>query len=251
MVYLKKFVAVIKVNGNILREVNENNVILPFGSEYSILLKNLDVRRAVVDVSIDGNDVLNDSRIVINGNEEMELFGILNNKEVKNKFKFIQKTEKVQKHRGNKIDDGLIRIKFGFEKVEDYTFPVTYTSHSFFHNSDTTRYGSRETFLQLLGVTGDVIPKASTQISCNSFQPQQDEGITVAGSKVSQNFSTTPVNTIVDHEVIILKLKGVDKKQILVKTPVTVKTKIECPTCGTKSKSGTKFCAECGTNIEI
>lgn len=95
MVYSKKFVVVIKCNGKILREVNnENEVILPFGAEYSILLKNLDNRRAVAEISIDGNDVLDGRRLVINANEETELKGVMINSVVKNAFKFIQKTKK-------------------------------------------------------------------------------------------------------------------------------------------------------------
>jgi len=122
MVYSKKFVAVIKCNGKILREVSqENDVILPFGAEYSILLKNLDNRRAVVEISIDGEDVLDGRRIVIDGNDDTELKGVMVNNAVKNAFKFIQKTKKIQDHRGDKIDDGFIRIKFGFEKIVDYT----------------------------------------------------------------------------------------------------------------------------------
>jgi len=144
MVYTNKFVAVIKCNGKILREVSkENDVILPFGAEYSILLKNLDNRRAVAEVSIDGTDVLDGRRLVIDANDDTELKGVMVNNAVKNAFKFIQKTEKIQDHRGDKIDDGFIRIKFGFERVVDYTwttttYPTVY--RSFYSNTD-VKYG--------------------------------------------------------------------------------------------------------------
>ena len=78
MVYSNKFVAVIKCNGKILRETSkDNDVILPFGTEYSILLKNLDHRRAVAEVSIDGTDVLNGRRLVIDANDNTELKGVM------------------------------------------------------------------------------------------------------------------------------------------------------------------------------
>ena len=32
---------------------------------------------------------------------------------------------------------------------------------------------------------------------------------------------------------------------------VTVKTKAKCQTCGTSNRSGTRFCKECGTALEI
>lgn len=51
--YSDKLVACIKVNGRILRE-NKGNVLLPFGCEYSILVKNLDSVRQQVNISVDG-----------------------------------------------------------------------------------------------------------------------------------------------------------------------------------------------------
>ena len=61
---------------------------------YSILLKNLDNRRAIAEVSIDGTDVLDGRRLVIDGNDDTELKGVMVNNAVKNAFKFIQKNRK-------------------------------------------------------------------------------------------------------------------------------------------------------------
>jgi hypothetical protein len=264
MVYSKKFVAVIKCNGKILRETSkDNDVILPFGAEYSILLKNLDNRRAIAEVSIDGTDVLDGRRLVIDGNDDTELKGVMVNNAVKNAFKFIQKTEKIQDHRGDKIDDGFIRIKFGFERQIDYTttwlaptYPTVY--RSFYHQSD-IKYGG---FNEGPTCKGMVEPLATANISSSisssvtmdslgeSSLPQAEEGITVPGSELKQDFNSTHVGTIEDHGTIIIRLKGTDKIDVPVRTPLFVSTKKECPTCGTKSRYGTKFCSECGTNIQ-
>lgn len=261
MVYSKKFVVVIKCNGKILREVNnENEVILPFGAEYSILLKNLDNRRAVAEISIDGNDVLDGRRLVINANEETELKGVMINSVVKNAFKFIQKTKKIQDHRGDKIDDGLIRIKFGFEReilssyTTTYTYPTVY--RSFYHHTDV--YGGVLNESSSKGITGQSEPMAQANISSSvtmdslspSVVPQVDEGITVPGSELKQDFNSTYVGTIEDHGTIIIQLKGMDSKDEPIRTPIFVSTKLECPTCGTKSRYGTKFCSDCGTNLQ-
>ena len=56
MMYDNKFVAALKVNGKILREVKDI-VFVKFGSEYSILLKNLNSVRALVNIQIDGQEV--------------------------------------------------------------------------------------------------------------------------------------------------------------------------------------------------
>ncbi len=45
MMYKQNFVVVVKCNGKILREQDSDVVYLPFGAEYSILLKNKDSRR--------------------------------------------------------------------------------------------------------------------------------------------------------------------------------------------------------------
>lgn len=256
MVYNNKFIAVIKCNGRILREINDGAVILPFGEEYSILLKNLDNRRAVAEVFVDGSDVLDGKRLVIDAHSETELKGKLADSLVKQCFKFIQKTSKIQDHRGDKVDDGMIRIMFGFERAA-YLQPAYY-QNTYFGNTrgGEVRYGST-------GSPPDCQPR-SISASLNSrvqskgvlgktksFEPQADEGITVPGSNTNQQFNQTSVGSIEDHGTVIIRLKGTDKFDEPVSVPLTVQSKLECPTCGTKSKSGTKFCPECGTNIQI
>lgn len=261
MVYNKKFVAVIKCNDKILREFDENLVILPFGSEYSILLKNLDHRRSVVNVTIDGTDVLNGTRLVIDANSEIELKGVMIDNAVKNAFKFINKTKKISDHRGDKIDDGMIRIKFGFERPTQW-LPNTTIYRSFIADTHNTFYGNSDPVSGGLyggnqNINCSAEPKAmsntneSSSITMDwcSAQPQVDEGITVPGSELKQDFTSTYVGTIEDYESIIIRMKGTDDITNL-KTPIYVSTKIECPTCGTKSKYGTKYCSDCGTNLQ-
>jgi hypothetical protein len=57
MMYDSKFVVAIKAGGKILKE-NKDLVLLPFGSEFSVLVKNLNSRRAKFTLHIDGTDVL-------------------------------------------------------------------------------------------------------------------------------------------------------------------------------------------------
>jgi hypothetical protein len=78
MVYQNKLVAAIKVAGKILRETSDT-VILPFGCEYSILLKNLDSRRVTVKVSVDGKDATEGTWLVIPANSDIELERFIHN----------------------------------------------------------------------------------------------------------------------------------------------------------------------------
>lgn len=114
--YKEKFVTVVKSNGKILRE-HDGIVTLPFQSEYSILMKNLESRKAEVKITIDGKDVL-DGSILVMPNSTFELEGFLSGYRTTNKFKFIQKTKEIIEHRGDKIDDGLIRVEFVYEKAK-------------------------------------------------------------------------------------------------------------------------------------
>ena len=79
-----------------------------------------------------------------------------------------------------------------------------------------------------------------------------DVGITVAGSKSDQKFSTaTWFPTETGKHTIVLKIRGETADNARVTAPVTVKTKPKCTTCGTVNKATSKFCSNCGTALQI
>ena len=116
MMHKKNLVAAIKVGGKVLRESSER-VELPFGSEYSILLKNLDTVRQMVRIQIDGQDASGGDWLVINPNSSVEVERFVSDLNRGNRFKFIERTEQIESHRGVKAEDGLVRIEFKREKV--------------------------------------------------------------------------------------------------------------------------------------
>ena len=117
MMYSNRFVCSLKVGGKILRE-DQGVVALPFGSEYNILLKNLNSRRCMVKVSVDGQDATEGTKLIIGPNDSLELERFIKsgNLEKGNRFKFIERTKNIENHRGIKEDDGLIRVEFWAEK---------------------------------------------------------------------------------------------------------------------------------------
>lgn len=124
MVYQNKLVACVKVDGKILRE-EKDFVSLPFGSEYSILVKNLNSVRAQVRVSIDGDDAT--GWIIIGSHDKVEFERFVKgNLDQGNRFKFIERTKAIEDHRGIEAEDGLIRIEYAFEKKQPV---VTETVH--------------------------------------------------------------------------------------------------------------------------
>ena len=128
--YNAGLVCCIKSDGKILRE-NKDEIFLQFNSEYSILLKNLDSRKALVKISIDGQDVLDNNSLIIDHNSETELEGFMKGSVAKNKFKFIKKTQEISDHRGDRIDDGIIRVEYCFEQLVEKKHIVT--EHVYYH----------------------------------------------------------------------------------------------------------------------
>jgi hypothetical protein len=237
---MNKFVVTIKSNGRILREVGDT-VYLPFGSEYSIYMKNLESRKAVVDVTIDGIDVLNGHSLVVDANNTFTLEGFLdgNTLRVRNKFKFIEKTQQISDYRGDNIEDGLVVVKYRFEKTREYVIDsYTYINpYNHIVYSDCGTDCSRKMY--------------STQscIDTNLCSNINDSGITVAGSESNQSFGTTTTGILEDTEhTIVLNLKGEVKGQQVCK-PITTKMKVQCCTCGRKNKTNMKYCSNCGTAL--
>jgi hypothetical protein len=116
MMYNQKLVASIKSKGKVLREFKDT-VYIPFASEYSILLKNLNTTRAVVNVYIDGENAV-PGGLVIDAGRTVDLERWIKNGNLSegNKFKFIERTAAIEEGpRGIKLEDGLICIEYQFE----------------------------------------------------------------------------------------------------------------------------------------
>lgn len=268
MMYNQKFAAAIKVKGRVLRE-NKETVLVPFASEYSVLLKNLNTVRAVVNVFIDGENAV-PGGLVIDPGRTVDLERWIKNGNLSegNKFKFIERTGAVEAHRGIKLEDGLIRVEFQFERP--YTPPswldtTRWSKQVGTPYSDTPYYGtticsnSYQGPMRGRGMSGSVasaslnnISIGTTAVAQNATASYNDAGITVAGSKSDQTFQTTTVGALeYEKHTIVLKLLGetLDNKPVV--KEVTVKSKPKCVTCGRQNKHNAKFCTECGTALEI
>jgi hypothetical protein len=254
---MNKFVVAIKVNGKILRE-NGDFVYLPFGTEYSILLKNLDTRKAEVKITIDGQDVLDGHSLIIDGNRSTELEGFLKGSVAENKFKFIEKTQEISEYRGDRIDDGIIRVEYTFEKVvihqpiiKTMTFP--HTGNPNWHDTYYTSSGTWNAESESL-TRGMNIPVAKGIPSTDEMKPANLDGITVKGSEIKQQFQYGYIGELEKtSSVIILNLKGKKEDDTPIAQAVTVDAKVTCSTCGQKMKFNInmKFCSRCGSYITL
>ena len=241
--YESKLAAAIKVNGKVLREFKDA-VYIPFASEYSILLKNLNTTRAVVNVFIDGEDMV-PGGIVLNAGQEVDLERSVKNGNLNegNKFKFIERTGSVEQHRGVKLEDGLVRVEFQFEQpVRPISWNTTqiggiYPQGGIMRGFDNAHYGTT--------CSVNSLSASASSATMDSFV--SDVGITVPGSKSEQKFQTTTLGALdpVKHNLVFKLFGGTVPK------PITVKHKPKCVTCGTQNKATAKFCIECGTALEI
>jgi len=235
--YESKLVASLKANGKILREFKDT-VYIPFGSEYSFLLKNLNTTRALVNVFIDGED-MTPGGLVLNAGQEVDLERSIKggNLTEGNRFKFIERTSAIEDGpRGVKLEDGLVRIEFQFEKppvaistISDNFFKqyppgvrgseqqrekfggiggsttlTSYNVNGMMRNVDWSKNG--EVTMQAASASVDkycadngIINKMESHdgmATMDSYVPKNDVGITVPGSKSTQKFQTTYMNAL-------------------------------------------------------
>ena len=269
MGYEQQFVAVVEQGGAVLRE-HDGVVRLPFGEDYGLRLKNLGGRRAIVSVSIDGEDVLGGLRVVAEPDSETRLDGFMDQSgRVRRRFRFVQKTEEIVEHRGDRLDDGVIRVEFRFEREQPeirrvmtvhedrwvdarpwYDFPPTPWRYPYVHPliwrggpsitwSASNMAGSRT-------ATYGGVPCTMT----NSAGPLADEGITVKGGRVAQDFQSTFTNELeVASHVIVIRLRGASKAGQPIKRVVTTRQRLACSTCGRDSRSSAEYCSNCGTAL--
>ena len=286
--YNQKLVASIKVKGKILREFKDT-VYIPFASEYSILLKNLNTVRAVVNVFVDGENAV-PGGLVIDPGRSVDLERWIKNGNLSegNCFKFIERTAQIEDGpRGIKEEDGLIRVEYQFELPRpvinlNQVFGNNSTIYSSEYQGVTDKYSKTSGWISASGAStisqmnvGGVLRgidysqgesvKATAAAAINQVAPDaieyhsgaatmdwNDVGITVPGSKSTQTFQTVTMGALdpVKHN-IVLRIVGDLGHNKPVDKAVTVKHKPKCVTCGKQNRAHAKFCVECGTALEI
>jgi hypothetical protein len=218
MSYLKGFVLSTKLSNSdtFLKEIrkdNEPTVYMPFGSEYSIFLKNKTLSRAKFKVKLDGKYVHPENNaFVINANssfnlERFLLDGDLNKGE---KFKFVNVEGSGEEPGAD--ENGLIEVKINIEKVSRYL------SDDIFGNGDHIRccgskiYNGNSNpnvmFKSSLNRSYDTNAHDSSSLGFCEMDSVDlsDEGVTVGGSQSTQSFIDIP-DFETESEDIILKLR--------------------------------------------
>jgi hypothetical protein len=221
----------------------------------------------IVVLFVVGEDVMSGHRYIIPGNCSRELEGFLKGLKATHKFRFIKKTKEISRFRGDRIDDGIIRVEFWYEQAAQLTPWVIhslmpdYSSRrddvlDSIRNGDTTIYGTGGLSSQTTYTTNFCCHTNTSSIksSLNVSTPRSDEGITVKGSQADQQFNYGSVGALESKSsVIIIRLKGETERNGRirpVKKIVANRTRIQCPICGRKWRSHLKFCGNCSTALD-
>jgi len=273
MMYSKGFVVTIKNDrGQVLRESRDREVFLPFNSNYSILLKNNNNRRALAEIKIDGTYVLGSQRIIVpaHGSVDVERFCIDGNLQEGRKFEFVKATdERVQDPTSN--FNGFVQIKFWLEKEQkmpDWVMPVIpvkpwnppyitpytwkigdFPAPVYYSENQPTGISGFSTMRKMCSFDGGTRSSTGQPVaSCGSAQTfnfAEDKGATVEGGYSNQSFTEGNIGELeLNYTEITLKLKPS-------KEAVTVKQtrKLYCSNCGDKVKLADKFCSKCGNKL--
>jgi len=260
MMYRNGFIIVIKHKGKVLRE-SDAQVFLPFGSEYTVTLKNKNNTRGIVRLEIDGMDISNGQEFVIPagtnrrpGVIELERFMLDGNMLKGKRFKFVSLDHQdVVDPTDN--ENGVIKATFW--KEVPYTPPPwnfccgadNSVVRGFKSSPDSLFLGS-----SIQGSTGGkgVVTQSFSEgdISyCNqvspSVQPEQ-AGATVEGSESNQSFGSviTREKDIFSTTELTLKLVGHKEPVLAQKTRTSY-----CPRCGYEVRSSWNFCISCGVRL--
>ena len=232
MMHSNGFVLAVKdSNKKILRELS-GRVFLPFYSEYSLLLKNINSVRAVCSVSIDGTDVLGGEELIIRAGDSVDLERFLadGNLTSGRKFKFVPLSDsKVQDPSSS--ENGLIEVRFWKEK--------TIQPQLLYRSVDVIAKNVR-------GIDYSM-SESNCYFSCAASTTEfSSNGATVEGNVSSQTFSRDSFEGK-DGDVTILRLALVGREETLT---VEQTKSIHCTQCGRKSSISDNFCGKCGKKLD-
>lgn len=258
-----KLVSAIVVDGKTLIKKDGKSE-LPFGCEYSLYMKNLENRKVSISVSIDGKDILNGNKIILDSNEDIKLERFLEDLDEGRKLRFIQKTKEIENFRGNRAEDGIIVINYTYERERHSALHVGGISSADLFGSSLGSVHSKYASIRsnsvnsTLSHSGDVgacfNSSVDTSCSVETQSLSSEKGITVEGSKSEQKFNRAWIGDLeYKTHVDTIELFGYESKvgiEVACET-IFVKQKF-CPSCGKHYQAGKEvdYCLSDGTYLK-
>jgi len=126
--YRDSYIVALMVGGKIQKEADDGTILIPFGSEYVIRLKNKLRKRAIADVWLDGRIAAKGIVLDANGTVDLERFVDDKNLSEGKRFKLARITDpKVEQP--NDSENGSIEVNFYPEKDEPVIEKKTILEH--------------------------------------------------------------------------------------------------------------------------
>lgn len=254
------FVVAVMVNGKVAPEKQNGQVLLPFGTEFQVYLKNKNSRTAVAQIFLDGENVSGGGYVL----RPRTCVTIERYLEIPKRFKFVSLESDEAVLEGKNGDNsegtkGLVEVRFFYEKIATppiqitevhnhyYTPPVTLP---YVHVYPRPSYGILRGFSTTgLADTSTNTAEPSTVVGCmavgtqimsaavTSSHPEAltgtlgltkteevQDGCTVEGGYSSQRFNSTNILTEDTYVSIRLFIQGVErapKEPVVNKAPRT------------------------------
>lgn len=247
--FRNNMIVALKSGSNFFAE-NRDEIRIPFGTEYSLYMKNQNDTDSLVSITIDGKDVLSGNKIILRSKSILDLEGFLDGGSVRNKFKFIERTKEIENHLGIKPDDGIISITFDYEKRKPNYQPyvVYYPKYEYVPYTITTTNTPSSNNPSWYTTYGNSYQPSFT-FTVNSINTHPNEnGITVRGEDTFQNFGYGWLGEMENNPTTIsFRLFGFSDGE---SKPYT-KDRVRCSSCGRTYKISNNFCPNCGTKLQI
>ena len=247
MVYSNKFVVCVLVNGVPQNELANGTVVLPFNTEYVLRFRNKNNRKAVVKVSIDGENV-SDHGFIIPANDYVDIKRPAN-KDAAFKFVSLDSTDAIDHGKNGPNPDkikGTIEARFYLEKERRVSLQDAYIKQYPDWAKSNTVYGPMPIHYQpsVFGVanclrgslknnleTSDSLTHLPRSMNCSSTElcdasanqlsvgQKQDsfksivpkDGCTVEGTSTGQNFISSYIECEEACTILKIFLQGLPK----------------------------------------
>ena len=189
------FSCTVLANGVPIKEI-DGVAVLQFDSEYKLLLKNNNDRKAVANITIDGASISSFGDLVINANSEVTLERFITKSlDSGKRFKFVP-LDNPEVDDPARIENGVIRVEFRLEKKQEYV------QLDFWHLAPIYDNGTLDLDSDNLDIT---FSSTNILVSNTAAHP----GATIGGSVSEQKFHKVDIELDDKIYIIIIKLKGV------------------------------------------
>ncbi|HUX54262.1 MAG TPA: hypothetical protein VMV56_07605 [Williamwhitmania sp.] len=205
------FIVNVSNENGFVKEI-DNQVVVPFKSEYELLLKNNHDRKCTAKVWIDGALVSNFGDFIIDANSELNLERfVTESMQDGKKFQFVT-LDNPEVDDPSRKENGLIKVEFRLEKVAqkiqaqpmpEYHFPI----HDFEWNDNNNMMLNGEIVTLDCYSTCPLITDCSSNVNCSNTSAQS--GATIGGSQSDQLFTYSNIDVENDVTIIELKIKGI------------------------------------------